>query len=429
MDCNNVPFAERHASPSDRGVHLTFGESEWATFSRFLNRGDAGAAYDATTRVGCPLVGQGGGVYVADDLVSYVEGTAYASGVAMSGEHEITNLPAASRNVVQNGAQHLAHVVAVTGVFGATLNAGGPYSDTAYSLLNRGPFHWAITHDGVNQNLWINRRLADSDAVVLNVPAGFYRIGRAGTSRRVRLHPVQPDVATMYLREFARRVVYQWTPVSVGEGPVGGVLTGSTPGGYATCPSGGATMQFVWRPDLSSPAGGRLTLTDSNVAGNRRIELAHTRMPLFGSILIEYTIRDPVTDSPIIGFTPVAGQDPVVAGSGSYWLNMYNTLGGWWRTSLYLANGAQIDAADCDVAPIVAGTRMKALWTRAVDGTNQIYVYSDASKSWFWSAAMPVDVGVLASNYITICPRGSFIERITRFQSEATPHELGLQVP
>jgi hypothetical protein len=72
---------------------------------------------------------------------------------------------------------------------------------------------------------------------------------------------------------------------------------------------------------------------------------------------------------------------------------------------------------------------MKALWTRAVDGSNQIYVYSDASKSWFWSAVTPVDVGVLTSNYVTIGGRGSYIERITRFRGEMTPHELGSQVP
>jgi hypothetical protein len=433
VDVSNNRHPTRHADPNESGcgVHFTFADNERAQFNRDLNRGSAGEANDLTTNAGTPIIGQGGGIYVPDDAASYRQGAVYAAGVAMAGEHEVTAAPAADRIVVQNGAQHLARVKS-TGRFEASLNSGATYSTADWDFTGRGPFHWAVAHDGANQRLYINRTLADSDAVALGVPAGNIQIGRSGTTRRARFHNIQPDAAAvqaMYLRDFASRIVYQWTPRDVGEGPASGVLTGSTPGGYATCPSGGATLQFVWRNDLSASGGGRLTLTDSNVAGNRRIELMHTKMPLFGSILIEYTIRDPVTDSPIIGFTPVAGQDPVVAGSGSYWLNMYNTLGGWWRTSLYLANGAQIDAADCAVAPIVAGTRMKALWTRAVDGTNQAYVYNDAVKSWFWSAIMPVDVGVLSSNYITVCPRGSYIERITRFQGEFSPHEGGLLVP
>lgn len=422
-----VPYAERNADPSERGVHLTFGEREWATFSRFINRSAEGAAYDATTRVGCPLVGQGGGVYVADDAGSYVQGAAYAAGVAMAGEHQIDAAPAADRIAVQNGAQHLARVKS-TGRFEASLNSGATYSTADWSFTGRGPFHWAITHDGANQNLYINRRLADSDAVVLGIPAGSFQIGRAGTSRRVRFMPTQPVARTVYLRDFAKRIVYQWAPHDVGEGPAGGIPTGAVGEGDWYCPSGGATLQHVWRNDLSVSGGGRLALTDSGAPSLRRLAYMHDRRPCFGSWVLRYEVRDPATDSLQFALSPLRDNDYSAAASASYWVHLRQVAGPWWRASLYLANGAQLDAVDTPALPIV-GDRGVLLLTHHVDGTWQIYNYLRSLRSWYWSVASPLEVTALSTNYVHIAPRGAYVEGFTRFQGEADPHELEIAVP
>jgi hypothetical protein len=186
-------------------------------------------------------------------------------------------------------------------------------------------------------------------------------------------------------------------------------------------------MKFVWMTDLSVPGSGRLALTDTG-ATMRRIDLMHTKMPVFGSWLIEYAVRDPANDQLIVGLTPTMGQDPTVAASASYWIKVYNSGGGFWRTSLYLANGAQIDAADCP-AVAVAGDRGKVLLTHHPDGSWQVYSYLRSLNSWYWSAASPVDVGALSSNYVTVAPRGAYVERITRYQGEMLPSELESQLP
>jgi hypothetical protein len=426
VDVSNNRHPTRHADPSESGVgvHFTFADNERAQFSRDLNRGSAGAANDLTTNVGTPIIGQGGGIYVPDDAASYRQGAAYAAGVAMAGEHEVTAAPAADRIVVQNGAQHLARVKS-TGRFETSLNSGATYSTADWDFTGRGPFHWAVAHDGANQRLYINRTLADSDAVALGVPAGNIQIGRSGTTRRARFHGTQPNAAAvqaMYLRDFARRIVYQWTPRDCGEGPAGGILTGSVSGvGGWTCPLGAATMQFVWRPDLSHPNGGRLCLTDSDVGAMSRIDLEYGSRPFFGSCLVEYQVRNPATDDLIVGFTPRRGVDPTAAGSNAYWTRMRQVAGPWYRSSVYLANGAQIDAADMDALP-VANERCALLLTRAVDGTIQTYARN--SRGWWWSAATGNDVTVLPEGCLTIAPRGSYAERVTMFQGEMTPHEL-----
>ncbi len=425
MDCNNIPFAERHADLAEPGVHFTFGEGEWAQWSRYLCRGAAGAAYALSTRVGTPLVGHGGVVYVADCAGSYVQGAVYAAGVAMAGEHQVDALPAAARIVAQNGAQHLARVDAA-GQFEASLNSGATYSTAAWNMTGRGPFHWAITHDGANQNLYINRRLADSDAVALGVPAGNIQIGRTGTSRRVRLPPTQPDVGTLYLRDFARRVVYQWRPLDVGEGPAGGIPTGAVGEGDWYCPSGGATLQFVWVRDLSLPSGGFLALTDSGALSMRRLDFMLSKRAMFGSWLIRYKLRNPVFggDNPRIGLNRCRGDDMTAAGAQSIWWDAFNTGGGWWRNQLSRENAGLI-GVDADHAATAAGDDCMTLITHHVDGTLRIYSMSRMLGSWFWRLAAVVnDVTWLSYNYISIAPRQSYIRSVYAYQGEMLPSEL-----
>ncbi len=427
-------YPQKFAEPNETGVgvHLTFGEGEWATFSRFINHASlGGAAFDHGTRVGVPLVGQGGGVYVLDDANSYIQGAVYAAGVAMAGEHEVTTLPAAARIVVQNGAQHLARVDA-NGRFEVSLDSGATWSTANWNMVGRGPFHWIVTHDGVNQNLYINRRLADSDAVVLGVPAGNSQIGRSGTSRRIRYHATQPAVVPMYLRDFAKQILFHWQPSAVGEGPAGGIPTGAVGEGDWSCALGGANLKFVWVNDLSLPAGGFLALTDDGALSMRRLDFMIPKSPMMGSWLVRYRTRSTAIggDCPRVGLIRCRGDDMTAAGSQSIWFESLNNGGGWWRTQTYRENAGLI-GVDCDIlaANVPNGDDCATLLTHHVDGNFRIYEFSRTSRGWAWRAAAVVnDVTWLSYNYFSIAPRGSYIKSMTCFQGEMDPHELGMNV-
>lgn len=415
----------RHADTTQRGVHLTFADNDIAIHAKPINRSLDGAAYDPGTRAGLPLVGQGGGVYVADDAASYWQGAAYAAGVAIGGEHEVTALPAAARIIAQNGADHLARVDAA-GQFEVSLNSGATYSTAAWNALGRGPFHWVATHDGTNQRLWINGRDVDSDVAALDVPAGNLQVGRSGETCRLWCLPSQPDARSRYLTELARRVLWQWQPRDCGEGPVGGILTGSYSGvGGWTCPLGAATMKFVWVNDLSLPGGGYLALTDTGALSMARIDLDLGRLPAFGSWLVRYKLRNPVFggDNPRIGLIPMRGVDMTSATAGSYWVEAFNTGGGWWRTQTYRNN--VLIGVDADHAVTAADDDCAFLVTHHVDGNWRIYSYSRMLGTWAWRAAAVVnDVTNLNYQTLSIASRGSLIKSVECLQGEQTHAEL-----
>jgi len=428
------PYPQPWINPDEPGLiagYTPHCDNELAQWGRVLNRASSGAVYDLPVRIGTPLIGQGGGILGA-------AGSAWRyAGVVPVGNTNLSYTTLVQYDVVgaawtmatRNGG----HYAVVTTGGGdrpnCSFDGGGTSSGPAYPIVGRGPVWFDALYDGVNQIAVCNGVQADIDAVVPNIgAAATLDTGYVGTTRLFKVYNIRRTVAqarAQYVREFAKKVLFSWAPRDVGEGPAGGILTGSTPGGYATCPLGAATMQFVWRPDLSHPAGGRLCLTDSAVGAMNRIDIEYGNRPWFGSWLIEYEIRDPATDSLIVGWTPRRGIDPTLAGSNAYWAWIRTAAGPWWRSSLYLANGAQIDAADAPWPGPVAGNRCKMLVTRDVDGTIQTWTYVPTpTAGWWWSTVTGNDVTVLNEGCLTIAPRGPRVERITWYQGAMTPHEL-----
>lgn len=389
-------------------------------------RDKSGNGYDLT-RTGTPLTGQGSGIYVNDAVGSYYSAGTFipvgASDFSYTLEHQMDVAPSGARYALNRS--HYMFYCNAGAAPQISFDGGVTLSAAPFSAVGRGPYRLDGLYDGINQYNVMNGVVVDSDAVAPTwAGANPLLIGTHGTFRFAKVYNVRRTVAearASYVREFAKQVLWQWTP----HREFAGIATGTTGGDddwYS--PVGGSGLSIVWRTDLSEPAGGHLALT-ADAGSMARIEFPFRR-PLFGSWLISYEVRNPAfaADTPIVGFTPMRGVDPTVLGSGSYWAQMYNNGGGWWRTSLYYANGAQIDGADVLAASVVAGTRMKALITRDVNGDWQVYTYCSTTKSWGWTVAVGNDVNALSEGNIVIIPRSSYIERVTYLQSELTPHEL-----
>lgn len=433
------PYPARFVDPNEPGLQAAycFQDGELAVHGKYINRAAlGGAALDLTTRSGAPIIGPSGGM-MAVDHGSWWQGTTVNVGAlnfAYAMEIDFQTTPGANQVIYQNGGGTHA-LYNNLGTLQASLTGGASVSQTPYNVVGRGPALYHVLYDGTNCYLLANGTVVDSDAMVaLNTNAGLQYMRGPGDHRAHRVYNYRMTVAearASYVRDFARKVLWQLAPRDVGEGPAGGILTGSYSGvGGYTCPLGAATMQFVWRPDLSHPAGGRLCLTDSQTANLNRIDFEYGSRPWFGSWLIEAETRDPATDNLVVGWTPMRGVDPTAAGSNSYWMHLRTAAGPWWRASLYLANGAQIDAADAPFPGPGANERVKVLVTRDVDGTVQLYQYVQTpTRGWWWSAAVGNDVTVLPEACLTIAARGMRVERVTWFQGAATPHELGITVP
>lgn len=420
-----------------------FRDNELAIWGYPINRSTAGATYNINTRAGTPLVGQGGGLYVVDAAGSYWSRAAQigvdekASAYSIEAEFEAN--PTAARYCLVNGSVGGYETrVEATGEIAISFDRATLSTTAAGFAPGKGPMRVTGIYDPAtgSQSLMINGVVYDTDAVVPVAPNGFFALGAHGTIRAGRVYNAVRSVAVereAYIRDFASKVLWQWTPRDVGEGPAGGILTGSYSGvGGYTCPLGAATMGFVWRPDLSIPAGGRLCLTDTQVAAMNRIDFEFGNRPLFGTWIIEYQIRDPATDSPIIGFTPRRGVDPQAAGSTSYWCWIRTAAGPWWRVSMGYENNTAvpIDSADAPWPGPNAGDRCIAVVSRDVDGSVQTWNYvPNPQRGWWWTTAVGNHVTTLAEGCITVAPRGSYIERISWLQGAATPHELGIQVP
>lgn len=437
-DVLNVPYPKSVIQSNEPGLitGYDFQDNELSTWGKYCNKCSVtGAVYDIT-RAGTPRIGQGGGIFVTDDANSYYTNAAAIpvtpTTSAYAVEIEIDANPTATRYLLVNGSATGADIrLSNTGVLSATFDRATLSSTAAGFCNGKGPMRAAALFDGVNQHLVVNRRVIDSDAVVPAALAGFFGIGQHGTVRKAQVYrAVRPlaEESAAYVSQFAKRVKFSWMPVSCGEGPAGGILTGSTPGGYATCPSGGATMQFVWRPDLSIPSGGRLALTDSGAISMRRIAIAHTRQPVFGSWDFSFDVRDPLTDDVIIGLTPLPETDPTIAGSGSFWFRSHRVPNPWWRTEVHFENGASI--IDVDMADVIqAGDRIHVRVTHDVSGDWRVYAYNSRQNSWYWRNAVGNSVATLTSNYVVAAPRGSYLFGVSKQQGEATPHEAGIKVP
>lgn len=438
-DVNSAFYPTRHIDPNEPGLQAAycFQDGELAVHGRYLNRAAlGGAALDLATRSGTPIIGPSGGM-MAVDHGSWWQGTTVDVGAlnfAYALEIDFPTTPGANQVIYQNGGGTHA-IYNSLGIVAATLTGGASTIVTPYNVVGRGPALYHVLYDGVTCYLLANGTVADFDAVVaLNTNVGLQYMRGPGDHRAHRVYNRRLTVAqarASYVRDFASKVLWQWQPRDVGEGPAGGILTGSYSGvGGWTCPLGAATMSFVWRNDLSDPAGGRLTLTDTQKVNLNRIDFEYGSRPWFNSWLVEYEVRDPATDDMIIGWTPRRGVDPTAAGSQSYYMRCWTAAGPWWRVGLFYENGAQIDGADAPFPGPVAGDRCKALITRDVDGSIQTWNYVPSpQRGWWWTTAVGNNVATLAEGNICIAPRGCYVERVTAFQSSMTPHELEAVLP
>lgn len=428
MDVRSRFNPTRHIDPNEPGLlaaYTPYCDNEIAVHGYPINRAATGAAYDLVTRAGTPLVGQGGGILGVPG--SYW--TRAALFPQLSGyEFDLETHTANNNNLFANGWGGGFFMWNVAGSTRFSFNnvAGAVVIG---NVVGRGPCRIAATYDGASQYAILNGRVVDTNAVVPAVPAGVTRVGESDTTRMLKVWSVMPTVDQLrasYIRDFASKVIWQWQPRDCGEGPAGGILTGSYSGvGGYTCPLGAATMGFVQRGD-------RLTLTDTQAVNLHRIDFEFGPRPLFGTWIIEYQIRDPATDSPVIGFTPRRGVDPMAAGSTSYWAWMRTAAGPWWRVSMGYENNtaAPIDSADAPWPGPNAGDRCIAVVSRDVDGAVQTWNYvPNPQRGWWWTAATGNHVTTLAEGCLTVAPRGSYIERITWLQGAASPHEIGIQVP
>lgn len=383
---------------------------------------------DLNTRRGLPLAGHGCGIQ-ATDSGNYGWGTAATpwpvtpTVCAYVIDLEVPSQPTARRYHLVNGSVAGAEISTDNGgLLGVSFDRVNFVTAAANLLVGRGRARVAGLYDGANQHLVINGTLIASGAVVPAAPNGYAALGEHGTIRDATIYSAQRTLAedrADYVRDFARQVVWQWTP----HREFASIATGTTGGTDDWwCPLGAATMGIVLRPDLSHPSGGRLALTDTQAVSLNRIEFPFRR-PWFGSWLIEYEVRNTATDSMVVGFAPTRGADPTMAGSNAYWIHTRLVAGPWWRSSVYLANGAQIDAADAPTGTPIAGNRCKVMVSRAVNGN--IQVWQQTPGGWWWSAAVGNDVNVLEEGFISLAPRGAYIERVTYYHGEMTPHELG----
>lgn len=401
--------------------------------ARIINK-TGNPVFDLITPNGVPLIGYNNGILSENSALNSWSCAAGPATGAVTYRYRIIHRQdvapaAADRLILYNAVNHYfaSELVGLGAVYFFT---GIGSSISPFTAVGRGECVWDATYANGTLTLYCNGRQVDQDVVASVAPAGGLYIGYHGETTEAKVFSASATAAQVrseYVRDHARRVIWQWTPGEDGEGPVGGILTGAV-GHNWTCPLGAATMQFVWRPDLSDPNGGRLALTNS-VVDTARIDFEIGPRPVFGSWLVEWTVRDPATDSLQVALNSIRGQDYTAAGSNAYWIWSRLVAGPWFRTSLFLANGAQIDAADCAFPGPIAGDRMKALLTHHPDGSWQVYIYCRSLGSWYWSVAAPADVTVLSTSCLTVAPRGAYVERVTFYNGELTPHELEIVTP
>jgi hypothetical protein len=420
-DVSSNFYPTRHVDPSEPGLvaAYTFADGELAQFGRYINRAATGTIYDLTTRVGTPIVGQGGGVYANDNASQWYNNSPIpvgASNFQYSGDANVSESPPGARAFFYND-QHRLYVNAGGTVF-CTLNAGGTASTTAYSLLDRGTFRWDFGYDGANQWLAINGVLSDSDAVAPGSPVNTIFVGRHCTSRLAKVYNIRRTVAearASYIRDFARRILWQWTPRDVGEGPAGGILTNSNiPFGEFFCPLGAATLKFEYSRVVNG-----LVLTDTNVGNNRITFPIMGNRPFFGSWLAEHIVRDPATDDSIISFDTIRGESWTLGSGASYWIRSHQSGGLW---SLEWMRGGVGPLVSVTMPTPPANSRIQILGTRRVDGYFQIHarVYGG---NWY-SSLLASDTTYLNISYISIAPRGGYIPSLRWFQGEMNSSEI-----
>lgn len=430
-DAINRPYPQAVIEPNEPNLSAGYAphcDGELAAWGRVINRAATGAVYDLATRVGTPIVGQGGGILATAGSLWRYAGTIPVGNVNFSytADMQIDVAGPAWTMWIRNGG----HYIAITGAGGdrpyCAFDAGGTIAGPAYSVVGRGPVRWDALYDGANEIPVVNGRAGAGVAVAPNIGgAATVDVGGVGTVRLFKVYNTRRTVAearASYVREFAKVVVYAWKPQNCGEGPAGGIPTGAVGEGDWFAPLGGATLQFVWRPDLSLPGGGRLALTDGGALSLRRLAFMHPRAPLFGSWRFRFELRDPATDNPRFAFTALRDTDFTGAGSASTWCQVQRAAGVM-NLTLHYANGAAALTVNHTAAG-AAGDWCDVLVTHHPSGdwrawlaVNGVWAGDEAT---VWN-----DVAQLSSNQVIIVPRQSYVTNFVRMQGEVTPHEGG----
>jgi hypothetical protein len=206
-------------------------------------------------------------------------------------------------------------------------------------------------------------------------------------------------------------------PRDVGEGPAGGILTGSTPGGYATCPSGGATLKFEFSRILDG-----LALTDSGALSARRIQFDCMSRPFFGSYKNKYIVRSNAIggDNPLTSFYGVRNADFTTGTTALAYTVGASNVAGSWATVLY-RNATTLLTVNSPLP--INGSICETLFSRHPSGDMRLY--AKVNNVWYGSpGTVSNDVTYLNTSYIGIAPRGSYVGSITCFQGEMESQEL-----
>jgi len=400
-----------------------FNGKELAQFGYYLNHARSGATYNLTTRVGTPGIGQGGGLYCQDAAASYWQGTTYTIGNSSFRYRLIHRQDTAStvdRIIFINGVQHW-FAAPAAGTIYFTPNNGAGISIAPFSSVGRGPCCWDALYSGGTLTLLCNGRQVDQDVVAAVAPAGgVMAIGRHGEHLAVSAYaPTSSaaDARASYVREFARKVLWQWQPRDVGEGPAGGILMNSSiPFGEFFCPYATVgNLKFEFVRDIKNPG---LALTNS-VADWSRISFPFER-PFFGSFLVNLKVRNPATDDCIISFDTIRGESASTGSGAAYWIRSRQN-GGVWSLELYRGGVGPTTSITLPTT-LVANNEIQLLFTHRVDGEMQLHL-RDPNGKWY-SSTTTTDVTYLKTSYISFLPRGSYITQATYFQGEMNSSEL-----
>ena len=426
------PYPTRHVDPDEPGLvaAYTFSDNELSVHGRYLNRARTGAAYDLATRVGTPLVGQGGGVYVAESQTSYfaatVPGSAtqsrYTFDLELTSMPVALNVPMVVHGTVAGGRTFPAYSDLGTGLVLCSLNDFATWSGTAFPVTGRGRILYDVGYNGTHQQMWTNGILADSDAVVAVVPNGQFRIGNFGTMRAAKIKTGvnsgmdAASIRASYVREFAKNVTFNWTPRSVGESSTG-IVTGQCLD-ELYCPSGHSSLKFVYDRENN-----QLGLQCDWSVSYYRLSTPRPRRPLFGSWLLRFKTRASASagEGIVFGFVNNRTQEPTIT-PASYW-GMIWSLGGIWTARLHRGNVPVVLLTTQLPSIPPNGTNIDVLITRDVAGNWRLGMRAGKNPWVYNDATVANDVTYLDFQYLVVDPQGSMFLSMTEYQSEMTPSE------
>lgn len=414
-----------HVDPNEPGLVQAFAatDGELATYGAPINRAATGAAYNAAAQPNTVrTVGYGGGYRGTGGAGAYIaaspgdDGHHFTTSVIarfeVDGWSNVFSTYPANARVIRNnsGAPYVS-------VDGATFSAGP-------NLVGRGYAHVALCHDGTNQLLWLNGRLYAFNAVAYGasqptmIMCGGGGLSEVMVARQYNIRMTEDENRASYIRDLASKVIWQWRPRVVGEGPSSGILTGmDLLGGEFFCPLGSANLKFVYVRDRHGNDGA-LFLNETTV-GNHRISFPVDR-PFFGSWLINQVVRDPATDDSIISFDTIRGESHTLGSGASYWIRSHQSAGLW---SLEWYRGGIGPFISVTMPVPVANSRIQIFATRRVSGEFQIHarVFGDR---WYSSALSAADTTYLSTSYISFLPRGGYLGQTTYYQGEMNCNEL-----